>query len=53
MKLSLQRTGAVIRGSVKAGRSYELGSPHVYWGNVPVKAYFDACDDTPIHTYGT
>lgn len=38
---------------VTAGRSSELGWPHVHCENVPAKIYFDARYDTPIHTYGT
>ncbi|MCS3744738.1 hypothetical protein FHY18_000268 [Xanthomonas arboricola] len=53
MTLSFQLTGAVVRGGVTAGRSSELGWPHVYCDNFPAKIYFDARYDTLIHTYGT
>ncbi|KTF37376.1 UDP-3-O-(3-hydroxymyristoyl)glucosamine N-acyltransferase [Xanthomonas vesicatoria] len=50
---SILRTGAIVRDGVKVGRSCELGWPRAYCEDVPAKTYFNACYDSPIHTYGT
>lgn len=51
MTLFFLRTGTIVRGGVKVGRSCELGWPRVYSEDVPAKTYFDARYDSPIQTY--